>query len=400
MTQSDNIASRNMKALQTMANMEGKSSAQEFLNELIKEAEILGASDIHFEPTQNALKLRMRIDGVLRDAFTVNKKKEATIISCIKVMGGMDITEKRLPQDGRIEVDSDSNSLKVRVASIPQVFGEKIVMRIFSKNQDMLNIESLGFTDENLKKFEYMISRPSGMVLVSGPTGAGKTTTIYAAMNRLKSPTVNIVSIEDPIEYIIEDVNQIQVNHQIDFSFPIILKAILRQDPDIIILGEIRDSETATTATKAAMTGHLLLSTFHANGSIAGLTRLIDMGILPFMLASALNGIVVQKLARKICAMCVEEAPLSKNILQGHSHFKGRGCRLCGQSGIKGRMGIHEVLVITQELRELIHKNAGESLFFQQARKEGLKTIQDDAVKKVLDGQITYDEAVKISLEV
>ncbi|MDQ7824488.1 MAG: ATPase, T2SS/T4P/T4SS family [Candidatus Eremiobacteraeota bacterium] len=396
----EELTNKNIQALKTLANVEGQGSGKDYVTELILEADNLGASDIHFEPYKDELKLRMRIDGTLRDIFAVPKKKEASIISCIKVMGGMDITEKRLPQDGRVEIEAQGRSLKVRIASIPQVFGEKVVMRLFSKNIDMLNLDTLGFTEENQKKFEFIITRPSGMVLVSGPTGAGKTTTLYAAMNRLNSPEKNLVSIEDPIEYIIDRINQIQINPAIDFNFATILRAILRQDPDIITVGEIRDLETASMAVRAALTGHLLLSTFHANKTTACITRLIDMGVMPFMLAAALNGAIVQKLARRICPMCVEELPPSKNVLQGHRHFKGKGCRMCNNTGLKGRIAIHEVLVVSGELRDLIQKNAGGGAIFQLARKEGLKTLQDDAVKKVLDGIITYEEAVNVTFDI
>ncbi len=237
------------------------------------------------------------------------------------------------------------------------------------------------------------------MVLVSGPTGSGKTTTLYSAMNKLKTPEKNLVSIEDPIEYIIDNINQIQINPSIDYNYATILRAILRQDPDIITVGEIRDLETASMAVRAALTGHLLLSTFHANKTTAVITRMIDMGVLPFMLSAAINGVVVQKLARKICPMCIEEVPPAKNVLQGHSHYRGKGCRLCHNSGFKGRTAVHEVLVVGPEVRELIAKNAGGEAIFQQARKEGLKTLQDDAVKKVLEGIITYEEAVNISFD-
>jgi type IV pilus assembly protein PilB len=398
-TADNDFLTKNLIALKTLAGVEGQGTGKEYVQDLIMEADNMGASDIHYEPFRDSLLIRFRVDGILRDVFTIPKKKEASIISCIKVMGMMDITEKRLPQDGRLEIDREDRSLKVRISTLPQVFGEKIVMRLFTKNIDLMNLDALGFTDENKKKFDFIITRPSGMVLVSGPTGSGKTTTLYAAMNKLKSPEKNLVSIEDPIEYVIENINQIQVNPGIDFNYATILRAILRQDPDIITVGEIRDLETASMSVRAALTGHLLLSTFHASKTTAVVTRLIDMGVLPFMLSAAINGVVVQKLARKICPMCLEEVPPSKNVLQGHSHYRGRGCRLCHNSGFKGRSAVHEVLVVSGELRELVAKNAGGGAIFTQARKEGLKTLQDDAVKKVLEGMITYEEAVNLSFD-
>lgn len=391
---------KDLLAMKTLANVEGQGTGKDYVQDLIIQADNLGASDVHFEPTKDELLVRFRIDGLLRDIFPIPKKKEASVISCVKVMGQMDITEKRMPQDGRLEIESPERSLKVRISTLPQVFGEKIVMRLFSKNIDLLNLDALGFSDENKKKFEFIISRPSGMVLVSGPTGSGKTTTLYAAMNRLKTPEKNIVSIEDPIEYIIERINQVQVNPAIEYTYATILRAILRQDPDIITVGEIRDLETASMAVRAALTGHLVLSTFHANKTTACITRLIDMGVLPFMLASSMNGVMVQKLARKICPMCIEELPPSKSILQGHRHFTGKGCKLCHQTGYKGRTSIQELLVVTGEMRDLIQKNAGGGPMFQQARKEGLKTLQDDAVYKVLEGITTYEEAVNVTFDI
>jgi len=399
MAADSDFLTKNLLALKTLAQVEGQGTGKEYVQDLIMEADNLGASDVHFEPYRDAMHIRFRIDGILRDVFSIPKKKEASINSCIKVLGMMDITEKRMPQDGRLEIERDDRSLKVRISTLPQVFGEKVVMRLFTKNMDLLNLDALGFTDENKKKFEFIITRPSGMVLVSGPTGSGKTTTLYSAMNKLKSPEKNLVSIEDPIEYIIDNINQIQINPSIDYNYATILRAILRQDPDIITVGEIRDLETASMAVRAALTGHLLLSTFHANKTTAVITRMIDMGVLSFMLSAAMNGVVVQKLARKICPMCIEEVPPSKNVLQGHSHYRGKGCRLCHSSGFKGRTAVHEVLVVTGEIRELIAKNAGGEAIFQQARKEGLKTLQDDAVKKVLEGVITYEEAVNISFD-
>lgn len=398
MKQNRRITNSNLEALKTLAGMDGQ-GGKDFVRDLVIEADRLGASDVHFEPGKNELKIRLRIDGTMHDLFEVPKKKENNIISRIKVMSGMDITEKRLPQDGRIEIEDQENSLKLRVATIPQIFGEKVVMRIFSRNIGLLDLDSLGYTEETKKKVEYMITRPAGMVIVSGPTGAGKTTTLYAAMNKIKADHKNIISIEDPIEYIIEGINQIQVNNAIDFTFGNILKAIMRQDPDIIAVGEIRDGETAHTATRAALSGHLLLATFHANTTAKCISRLIDQGVLPFMAASAINGVLVQKLAKKICQMCIEEAPASKNILQGHRHFTGRGCRLCYNNGTKGRTGIQEALVVTQELREVIQQNKGELPILQQAKKDGLKTLQDDAVRKVLEGIITYNEAVSASFD-
>ncbi|MHC9544190.1 MAG: GspE/PulE family protein [Vulcanimicrobiota bacterium] len=391
---------KDLLAMKTLANVEGQGTGKDFIQDLILQADNLGASDLHFEPTRDELLVRFRIDGLLRDIFSIPKKKEASVISCVKVMGQMDITEKRLPQDGRVEIESAERSLKVRISTLPQVFGEKIVMRLFSKNIDLLNLDSLGFSDENKKKFEFMISRPSGMILVSGPTGSGKTTTLYAVMNKLKSPEKNIVSIEDPIEYIMERINQVQVNAAIEYSYAIILRAILRQDPDIITVGEIRDLETATMAVRAALTGHLVLSTFHANKTTACITRLIDMGVLPFMLASSMNGVMVQKLARKICPMCILEIPPSKNVLQGHRHFAGKGCKLCHQTGYKGRTSIQELLVISGEMRDLIQKNADGAAMFQLARKEGLKTLQDDAAFKVTEGITTYEEAVNVTFDI
>lgn len=362
--------------------------------DLLTAAAKCGASDVHFEPTRDAFLVRFRVDGTLYDIFYGPKNKEQNVIGCIKVMAGMDIAERRLPQDGRLEIKIEEELVKIRVATMHQAFGEKCVVRIFSPQLDLFNLESLGFTPENKEKFGDMIMKKSGIVIVSGPTNSGKSTSLYAAMNKLRSPEKNIVSVEDPVEYLVDRINQIQVNPSINFDYATILRGVLRQDPDVIIVGEIRDFETAQMVVRAALTGHLILTTFHSHRTTSCITRLIDMGIYPFLVAASLNGIVVQKLARRICVHCTEEAEEDMGLLKGARHYKGKGCKSCSYTGYKGRIALHEIMVISGPLRRMIQSGAEGSEIFNQAKAEGMKTIQEDAIEKVKGGIISLEEAL------
>jgi len=368
---------------------------EQHVEEIVLEAERFGASDVHFEPYKDCLIVRYRIDGVLRDIMTIPVTRECSLITSIKVMANMDISRGKSAQDGRFQIRMDGRNIHVRVSSIPQFYDEKIVLRLFSQRLDLRNFSSLGFSGANRKSFESIISQPSGMVLISGPIGSGKTTTLYAALLHLRSEEKSIVSVEDPIELLFERINQIQVRPGSEFEYPAILRGLLRQDPDIIALGEIRDSETAQIAVQASLTGHLLLSTLHSGRVTAAISRLIDMGVMPGMLASALNGVVVQRLARRICHSCIIEAPEASRVLNGMTHFKGKGCRCCDDRGYSGRVPLHEILEMNDTVRDLINKGIRGKELFTRATRAGFKTIQEDALDKIGEGLITYDEAIR-----
>lgn len=391
------ISTQNLTKIANFLSARDENINQTIIKDLLIEASRLGTSDVHFEPLRTELLVRFRIDGILYDIFNIPKSKEQNISSCIKIMADMDITERRLPQDGRIEIKIGDDILKIRAATMQQIFGEKIVIRIFGSHLDLFKLESLGFTPENRIKYESIISKKSGIIIVSGPTNSGKTTTLYSSLNKLNSPEKNIVSVEDPIEYIVDRVNQIQVNPQINFDFATVLRGVLRQDPNIIIVGEIRDFETAQMVVRAALTGHLILTTFHSHRTTTCITRLIDMGIFPFLVASSLNGVLVQKLARRICIQCIEEINEDSDILKGLKHYKGKGCAFCNFSGYKGLIALHELLTVSGSIRKLIQSKAEGIEIFKQARLEGMKTLREDAIEKVKQGIISLEEAINIT---
>lgn len=394
------ISNENLEKIKFIFQAPDQSINQGVISALLATATNCGASDVHMEPARDELLIRFRIDGVLYDVFTIPKSKEQNILSCVKVMANLNIAEKRLPQDGRLEIKFKSSMIKIRVSTMQQVFGEKAVIRIFGQHLDLSSFESLGFTLENKEKFEQMIYRKSGLVIVTGATNSGKTTTLYAAMNKLKKPDINIISVEDPVEYIVDRINQIQVNPGINFDFTTVLRAVLRQDPDVVIIGEIRDYESAHIATRAALTGHLILTTFHAHRPTICITRLIDMGIMPFLLASSLNGIVVQKLARRICPNCITEVKEDDlGLLEGKPHYKGRGCNVCNFTGSKGRIALHEIMVVSGNIKKLIQEKAEGVDIFKQARTEGLQTMQEDALYKAKEGIISLEEAISLTAD-
>ena len=363
------------------------------------------ASDIHIEPDRKGTRIRYRIDGVLRDLMKPPQGMHAAIISRVKVIGKMDIAEKRLPQEGRVRIVAEGRDIDLRVSSIPTLLGEKLVIRILDKANLHVRMEQLGFRAEPLAAFKSMLSRPHGLVLVTGPTGSGKTTTLYSALDLVRSPERNIVTVEDPVEYQLDLVNQIQVQASIGMTFARALRSILRQDPDVIMVGEIRDEETARVAVQAALTGHLVLATLHTNDAPGAVARLLDMGIEPYLLSSAINGVVAQRLARTTCEHCAtkyypsEEALRDAGLrdLSGKSFRKGAGCQQCHNSGFKGRMGIYEVMEVTPELRRMVHRAAPSHELRQQLRHTGVLTLAEEGVRVALDHRTSLEEVLRVT---
>ncbi|MFA9476847.1 GspE/PulE family protein [Phycisphaerales bacterium AB-hyl4] len=364
------------------------------------------ASDIHIEPSRNGTRIRYRIDGVLRDLMKPPAGMHAAITSRVKVIGKMDIAEKRLPQEGRVRLVAEGRDIDLRISSIPTLLGEKLVIRILDKTNLHVKMEDLGFRDECLEAFKRVLKRPHGLVLVTGPTGSGKTTTLYSALDLLRSPERNLVTVEDPVEYQLDMVNQIQVQSSIGMTFARALRSILRQDPDIIMVGEIRDEETARVAVQAALTGHLVLATLHTNDAPGAVARLVDMNIEPYLLSSAINGVVAQRLARTICPHCETKYYPSEQVLEdaglkahaGRSFRKGAGCQQCHNSGFKGRIGIYEVMEITPGIRRLIHHAAAAHELRTKLRTKGtFKTLREEGVMIALDHQSSLEEVLRVT---
>ncbi|MBU3905904.1 GspE/PulE family protein [Patescibacteria group bacterium] len=395
---------------------------------LLEYAIFENASDIHIEPEEKEITVRYRIDGILINVMTLPKNVQSGIIARIKILANLKVDEHRLPQDGRFKIASKDYKVSFRVSIIPTYGGEKIVMRLLSEKAQILNLEQLGFQPKSLDIIKRNISKPHGMILVTGPTGSGKTTTLYTILNILNTPKVNIITIEDPIEYRMAHVNQSQVNPKIGYTFSAGLRAFLRQDPDIIMVGEIRDQETAEIAIHAAMTGHLVLSTLHTNDAPTTLPRLVEMGVPSFLVASTTNVIVAQRLVRKICSNCIQSYMLGKqaieeikkqlnieNIMQAMEKtkaiadagkgiesllfYKGKGCKQCGNSGYKGRIGIYETLEITEEISELILKNASRAELIKQAKRQGMLSIVEDGFIKAKNGITTIEEIMRVTKE-
>ena len=364
-----------------------------------------GASDIHVEPDRNRTHIRYRIDGALRELMKPPMGLHASIISRIKVIGNMDIAEKRLPQEGRVRIVAKGREIDLRVSSMPTLLGEKVVMRILDKSSLKIRMEELGFRQEALSAFNRMLKQPHGLVLVTGPTGSGKTTTLYSALDLLNSPDRNIVTVEDPVEYQLDMVNQIQVNAAIGMTFARALRSILRQDPDVIMIGEIRDEETARVAIQAALTGHLVLATLHTNDAPGTISRLLDMGIESYLLSSALNGVVAQRLARTVCPSCVTTYSPSDNVLgdagllnkSGKIFRKGVGCSECHNSGLRGRAGIYSVMEVTPLLRRLIHRAAPIHELRDELRKQGVLSLREEGILLALDGKSSLEEILTVT---
>lgn len=367
------------------------------------------ASDIHIEPYQNSLKIRQRLDGILYDMLSPPKHVQSALTSRIKVMAKLNIAEKRLPQDGRIELKVGNKEVDIRVSTLPTVFGERVVLRLLDKSSVLLSLTDLGMPDDRFAPFQEQIKAANGIVLVTGPTGSGKTTTLYAALTSINNTDINIITVEDPIEYMISGIGQVQVNPKIDLTFASGLRSIVRQDPDVILVGEIRDSETAQIAIQSALTGHLVFSTLHTNDSASAITRLIDMGIEPFLIASSINAILAQRLVRIICSHCKEsyspdpdamkKLGLSDGEMEGKMVYRGKGCAKCHYTGFKGRCGIFELLLMNQDMKHLVLTTANSNDIRAQGIKNGMITLRRDGADKVLNGITTIEEVFRVSQE-
>jgi general secretion pathway protein E len=365
------------------------------------------ASDIHFEPKRDLTLVRLRIDGILHDVHLIPRIVYQAVVSRIKLLSGCNLAEKRRPQDGRIKRDQGGREVELRVSTMPTAFGEKAVLRIFDPDILLKGVDELGLSAIDLPKFYDFISHPTGIILVTGPTGSGKTTTLYSVLKYLSKPEVNIVTIEDPIEMVFEDFNQVAVRPQIEITFASALRTILRQDPDIIMVGEIRDTETAENAVQAALTGHLVLSTLHTNDAPSSITRMLDLGVPHFLITSTVIGILAQRLVREICTHCVEEyaptieeaatlkIPMEK--LQPYRFKRGRGCLHCRETGYSGRTGIYEVVAMTEKIRRLVASQAASPEIFKAAREEGMRTLREAAIEKVFRGITTTTEMVRVT---
>lgn len=373
------------------------------VNSFIKQAISAKASDIHIEPYEDRIRIRFRIDATLQEIMSPSKNTHSAITTRIKIISKMDIAERRLPQDGRVEMNIDGRSIDLRVSSLPTVYGEKIVIRILDRTSTIMTKKSLGFTENNLKRFNNLLSYPNGILLVTGPTGSGKTTTLYAALQELNSIGKNIITLEDPVEYRLDGINQVQINPKSGLTFSSGLRSILRQDPDIIMVGEIRDEETARLAIRAAITGHLVISTMHTNDAASTVSRLVDMGIEPYLVASSVMGVVAQRLVRKICDSCKTEYISEKkeedilNIYEPIKLYKGKGCSKCYNTGYKGRTSIHEVLEVDKNMRQNINNNNSIDDLKELAKANGMISLYENNKDLVVKGITSINELLKVS---
>lgn len=383
---------------------EEESPVVKTVNQIIIQAVQLGASDIHIDPQEDSLRIRYRVDGMMRTERTLPPHMQSVIIARVKVMANLNVAERRLPQDGRVELDVEFRKIDIRISTLPTIHGEKVVMRILDMSSTLTEVEQLGLSEHNRGLFMRGIQSANGVVLITGPTGSGKTTTLYSALSRLNNDDVNIITVEDPVEYQLQGINQVQVNAVSGLSFARGLRAILRQDPNIVMIGEIRDVETAEIAVRAAMTGHLVLSTLHTNSAVNSITRLIDMGVEPFLVSSSVHCIVAQRLVRKICPACqTEGAPsleeqriLSQYGFDIHQVKRGRGCAECGRTGYRGRMAIHEVLVIDDVLRSMILERRADSEYRNYAISKSLVPMIKDGLAKAAEGKTTVAEVLRV----
>ncbi|MFX1679716.1 type II secretion system ATPase GspE [Mitsuaria sp. CC2] len=365
------------------------------LNALLTQAANNGASDIHIEPYERESSVRFRVDGTLREVVRPNRALHAALISRLKIMAELDIAEKRLPQDGRISLRIGGRAIDVRVSTLPSAHGERAVLRLLDKSESRFTLTALGMDGERLERFQRVVQQPHGIVLVTGPTGSGKTTTLYAALQTVDTSTTNVLTVEDPIEYELPGIGQTQVNSRIDLTFAKALRAILRQDPDVIMIGEIRDYETAQIAIQASLTGHLVLATLHTNDAVSAVTRLTDMGVEPFLLSSSLLGVLAQRLVRKLCPVCKSPEPLPG----GGTRYHPVGCPACSSSGYKGRTGVYELMVSNDAMRSLIHNQAPESELLAAARANGLRSMREDGDRLVAAGVTSEEEVLRVTRE-
>ncbi|MCX7205186.1 MAG: type II secretion system ATPase GspE [Proteobacteria bacterium] len=374
------------------------------INALLTEALRENASDVHIEPFETRSVVRFRIDGRLADVIEPKRALHAALVSRIKVMAGLDIAEKRLPQDGRITLRIAGRPVDVRVSTLPTGHGERVVLRLLDKSAGRLNLAKLGMAADTLATLEKLLAQPHGIILVTGPTGSGKTTTLYAAMSGMDASSSNIMTVEDPIEYDLDGVGQTQVSTRIDMTFARALRAILRQDPDVVMIGEIRDLETAQIAVQASLTGHLVLATLHTNDAASAVTRLVDMGIEPFLLASSLLGVLAQRLARRLCPACRQlqtpDALTTEQLGSDKPVYRAVGCSECKQSGYRGRSGLYELLVIDENIRSMMHERATEQAMKLYASGQGMLSLRQYGVRRVLDGETTLEEVLRVTRDV
>ena len=375
---------------------ENKRIAPEIINQIIEDALLLKASDIHFEPQNDDVLIRFRIDGLLSEAGRIEKKYYDNILNKIKVESSLRIDEHTSSQDGSMRFSKDGNVADIRISILPTIFGEKIVLRVLSYYVGGFALSELGFSEDNEALLKRVAKKPFGMILVTGPTGSGKTTTLYALIKHINNPSINITTIEDPVEYRIEGVNQIQVNEMTNLTFADGLRAIVRQDPDVILVGEIRDKETAEISVNAALTGHLLFSTFHANNAVSTIPRLLDMGIEPFLLASTLEAVIAQRLVRKICSSCRFSEELTTPMFGVSTVYKGRGCNVCNYTGYNGQVGVFECVEVTDEIEEAIVRNPDKKALEEIIRKEGVRSMFEDGTDKVRQGLTTLEEITRV----
>jgi general secretion pathway protein E len=377
------------------------------VNLIISRAVELQASDIHFEPFEDSFHIRYRIDGILHDMESPPKNLQAAVISRIKIMSKLNIAERRLPQDGRIKLRVQGKQIDFRISSLPTLFGESVVMRILDSESITFDLDHLGFPKNNLQAFENLIARPHGIILVTGPTGSGKTTTLYSALNKINAPDKKIITVEDPIEYQLHGVNQVQVKSAIGLTFANTLRSILRQDPDIIMIGEIRDAETAEIAIHAALTGHLVFSTLHTNDAAGAITRLMEMGMENYLVSSSLLGILAQRLVRNVCPKCaatyvpdsetIREMEIAPEDIEGLELARGEGCEYCADTGFRGRSGIYEMMMIDDEIRKLIISNTDSKIIKDKARSLGMQTLRECGWNKVKDKKTTVSEVIRVT---
>ncbi len=375
------------------------------VNQIIANGVAQRASDIHFDPQETEYKVRYRVDGVLRTERSLPKNMQSTITARVKIIGGLNITENRIPQDGRIKVNINFKSVDIRLSTLPTVYGEKIVMRILDISNTATDVSKVGFTEKNEALFRKMIERPNGIVLITGPTGSGKSSTLYAALSNLNNEGVNIITVEDPVEYQLSGINQIQVKEEVGLTFAAGLRSILRQDPDIVMIGEIRDLETAQIAIRASLTGHLVLSTLHTNSAVESISRLQDMGIEPFLISSSIVGIMAQRLVRKVCRDCgtdMEPTAREKEIFANNGLTveivrRGSGCTACANTGYKGRLAIHELLPVDRQLKDFILNLASSNEISDYMQQAGYYTLLQDGLLKVLDGVTTTEEVLRVA---
>ena len=403
------LAPEQSQSVSNLSSLGDDAPIVKYVNSLVGQAIQNRASDLHLEPTEGDMRVRFRIDGVLHEVDTVPRAVQSALISRLKIMSGVDITERRIPQNGRVTVQFGERSVDLRTATLPTVWGEKIVLRVLDTGGIDLDLKKLGFSEENYSRYSESFTKPHGMVLVTGPTGSGKSTTLYATLAKISNPTVNIITVEDPVEYRLPGVNQVQVNHKAGLTFAAVLPAILRSDPDIVLIGEIRDRVTAQLAVEAALTGHLVLSTLHTNDAPSAMTRLIEMGIEPFLVGSSVDCVLAQRLARRLCDWCKKEyAPTEADLVGARwpveelgappALWKPVGCRSCSGTGYRGRIALHEVMPVSQEIERLTIERASAHEIQRGTRAEGMRGLRADGLTKAAAGQTSLQEVLRVAI--